>query len=355
MKRHRARVNPALRLCLRAFLLGAALLPLALSGCGKKKTGERESLIRFSAAGNLMLDRGVRVWVEKNGPAYPFQPVSSFLQSRDLVAANFEMALDHGCQALQKPEVFRLPEAELPELERSGINALNLANDHSLDCGREALGQAFRWMLATGIQPLGAGDNSTQAQQPVYLTVNGITLGLLAFTTAAVPGAPFCRECTGPAFYEPNLVSRLLAEMERRADFRIVFFHWEEAARAGPHPDPKTVAHEAINSGADLVIGFGPEAVAGLERIQGKWVIYSLGNLVSDPATPQGQEGLIFSAEFAPRRMLNPRLLPIRIEKGQASFARGDEARAILEHVMALSGPGSRSEMKLVEDILYLQ
>lgn len=354
MKPPPARVNPALRLCRRAFLLGAVLLPLALSGCGKKPK-PAESLIRFTAAGNLMLDRGVRVWVEKNGPAYPLQSVSSFFKSRDLTLANFEMALDHGCQALAKPEVFRLPEAELPELERSGLNALNLANDHSLDCGREALGQATRFLLATGIQPLGAGDNSTQAQQPVYLTVNGITLGLLAFTTAPVPGAPFCRECTGPAFYEEKLVPRLLSEMERRADFRIVLFHYGEAAGGGPYPDPKTVAHEAINAGADLVLGFGPEAIAGLERVQGRWVIYSLGNLVSDPATPQGQEGLIFSAEFAPRRMMNPRLLPIRVAQGQASFARGDEARAILERARALSDPASRSEMNLIEDILYLQ
>ena len=97
------------------------------------------------------------------GPSYPFQPVAGFLQSRKFVIADFEMALDHGCQALTKTEVFRLPQAYLPELLHAGINVLNLANDHTLDCGREALAQATRWMLATGIQPVGAGDNQAQA------------------------------------------------------------------------------------------------------------------------------------------------------------------------------------------------
>jgi poly-gamma-glutamate synthesis protein (capsule biosynthesis protein) len=336
-------------------LLWLGLGALALAGCGNKKAKEADNLVRFSAAGDLMLDRGVRVWVDKNGPAYPFQPVAAFLQSRQFVAANFEMALDHGCQALAQPEVFRLPEAYLPELRHSGLNLLNLANDHTLDCGREALGQAVRWMLATGIQPLGAGDSQTQAQQPVYLTEKGITLSLLSFNLSPIPGAEFCRECTGPAFYEPAALSRYLAEMSKRSDFRLVFFHWGETNAGGLRPDPKAVAREAINFGADLVIGFGPEGPGGLERVRGKWVIGSLGNFVSDPTTPQGREGLLLCAEFAPRRIMNLRLLPLHLAQGQVSFARGPQAQALLQNLIARSESGSRSDLSLVEDILYLR
>jgi len=341
--------------CPRTFLLLLGLAALVLAGCGKKKTAEAENLIQFSAAGDLMLDRGVKVWVDKNGPAYPFQPVAAFLQSRKFVAANFEMALDHGCQALVKTEVFRLPEAYLPELLHSGLNVLNLANDHTLDCGREALGQAVRWMLATGIQPLGAGDNQTQAQQPVYLTEKGITLSLLSFNLAPIAGTEFCRQCTGPAFYEPVMLSRYLAEMGKRSDYRLVFLHWGESNAGGVRPQPQEVAREAINFGADLVIGFGPQGPEGLERIRGKWIIGSLGNFVSDPTTPQGQEGLLLCAEFVPRRMMNLRLLPLHLAQGQVSFARGPQAQSMLKDLIAHSESDSRSDMSLVEDILYLQ
>ena len=338
----------------RTFLLFFGLSALALAGCGNKKSKEAENLIRFSAVGDLMLDRGVRVWVDKNGPSYPFQPVAGFLQSRKFVVADFEMALDHGCQALVKTEVFRLPQAYLPELLHAGINVLNLANDHTLDCGREALAQGTRWMLATGIQPVGAGDNQAQAQQPVYLSDKGVTLGLLAFNLAPVQGAEFCRECAGPAFYEPGLLSRYLAEMGRRSDFRIVMVHWGEA-NAGVKPEPGEVMREAMDFGADLVIGFGAGAPGGLERIRGRWLIGSLGNFIADATTPQGQEGLLLCAEFGPRRMMNLRVLPLNLAQGQASFARGPQAQAILQNLIARSNPGSRSDLKLIEDILYLQ
>lgn len=333
------------------FILLAALLP---AGGGRARKKEADNLVRFSAAGDLMLDRGVKVWVDKNGPGYPFQPVASFLQSRRFVVANFEMALDHGCQALNKLEVFRLPQTYLPELQHAGISVLNLANDHTLDCGREALGQATRWMLANGIQPVGAGDNQTQAQQPVYLSDKGVTISLLAVNLVPLTGTEYCRECAGPAFYEPDRLMRYLAEMGRRSAFRIVMVNWGEAV-AGVKPEPRAVMREALDQGADLVIGFGGGAPGGLERVRGRWIIGSLGNFVSDPTTPQGQEGLLLSAEFTPRRMLNLRLLPLHLAQGQASFARGPQAQSILQDLISRSDPGSRSNLKLVEDILYLQ
>ncbi len=342
------------------YLRGLCLIFLAcavlMSGCAREKKGlkSEESLIRFSALGDVMLDRGVRREIEKNGPDWPFLQVNSFLEDRDFVYANLETALDHGCQPLAKKEVFRMPVELIGGLSGSGINIYNLANDHSLDCGRESLIQMMSWLSASGFHPVGAGQNQDQARAPIYLLHGGITLGILSFTTFPVEGSEYCEACAGPSYYDREALIRYMDEMQKRSDYRVVTFHWGSEYSLLPDSWQVKLAHEAVDFGADLVIGHGPHLLQSIEKVRGKWIIYSLGNFVYDQIFPGGQEGAILCAEFRPGRMMNLRLLPLRIQNGQPAFVRGEDARKILQGILDRSAREDRGQSTIIEDILYL-
>lgn len=81
-------------------------------------------------------------------------------------------------------------------------------------------------------------------------------------------------------------------------DFLIVSFHWgieykEHNARQ------TTLAHLAIDSGADMIIAAHPHVEQQTEWYKGKFIAYSLGNLIFDQYfSPATMQGLIIRADI---------------------------------------------------------
>jgi poly-gamma-glutamate synthesis protein (capsule biosynthesis protein) len=65
-------------------------------------------------------------------------------------------------------------------------------------------------------------------------------------------------------------------------DLVIVNFHWGEEYTDEPNEYQKQIAHLAIDSGADIVIGHHPHHIQPIEEYKGKLIFYSLANLFFD-------------------------------------------------------------------------
>ena len=61
-------------------------------------------------------------------------------------------------------------------------------------------------------------------------------------------------------------------------DLKIVQVHWGEEKSDTPSDEQVSLAHRAIDMGADLVIGHHPHVLQGIEKYKGKYICYSLGN-----------------------------------------------------------------------------
>jgi len=84
--------------------------------------------------------------------------------------------------------------------------------------------------------------------------------------------------------FRPDL-TRLTAAIEAAAegsDFVILSFHWGDEYRTTPLPEYPVLAPKLIAAGADVILGHHPHVLQPLERIDDGWVIYSLGNFVSN-------------------------------------------------------------------------
>ena len=61
----------------------------------------------------------------------------------------------------------------------------------------------------------------------------------------------------------------------------------------------KKLAHLAIDEGADLVIGHHPHVLEGIEKYNGKYIAYSLGNFCfGGNKNPSDKDTMIFQQTF---------------------------------------------------------
>ncbi len=341
-----------------ALLAVLALLCLGFAGCPRQGEQRGDDILAFAAGGELRprTTEGEHIFGDRKG-GHPLVTMIPHLVERDLVMVDLAGGLDIGCQPLIREQIFRWQPDWLQYLSEANIRVLNLADDHCLDCGRDALAHATSQMLAQGFYVCGAGVDQEEAHAPVYLTRYGITVSIVSFLMESPPAIAPCEECTGPSIYSRQALISSLKEMKKRAMHHLAVFHWKERDLPGLTDDELSVAKEAMDFGADLVIGYGPRSAGGLYRIRGRWVIGSLGRLSGTPASSESKivDGLLLAAEFTRGNMMNLRVLPVTLEKGRPRVMRGQEGAAALRALMATSDQMVADNSSLIGDILYLK
>ena len=79
----------------------------------------------------------------------------------------------------------------------------------------------------------------------------------------------------------------------------IVSFHWGTEKATYPDEIQKTLAHIAVDNGADIVVGHHPHVLQGIEEYNGKNIVYSLGNFCfGGNRNPLDKDTMIFQQTF---------------------------------------------------------
>jgi poly-gamma-glutamate capsule biosynthesis protein CapA/YwtB (metallophosphatase superfamily) len=188
---------------------------------------------------------------------------------------------------------FRIPERYAGILARLGFDAATLANNHSSDFGEVGRTSTLRALTHAGLASTGL-----PGQAAARFVVRGKPVSLLGF--AAFRGAEDLRDTVR---YRTRI-----AEEAARGGLVIVSLHigaegdaaastprGREGYRGDDRGDARAAARLALQSGAHLVVGHGPHVPRGVEVVNGRLVVYSLGNFWAGPGL--GIHGL---AAFAP-------------------------------------------------------
>src|SRR3990167_10074072 len=104
-------------------------------------------------------------------------------------------------------------------------------------------------------------------------------------------------------------------EAKQKTDFVIVSMHAGIEYVNKPNTSQTNFAREAIDAGADLIIGHHPHVVQIMEKYKGKYIFYSLGNFVFDQMWSMAtREGLMIKAYFTKSGVEKVLLYPVLIE-----------------------------------------
>ena len=157
-----------------SIVLAVSLLLLSSTSACHADTLNADTLnadtLKVVLTGDILLDRGVRRVIERNGVGHLFSDgIDSVFQSAQVVVGNLECPATKIHAPVFKRFIFRSEPEWLDTLRQHGITHLNLANNHSIDQGREGLIDTKNNILAAGMVPIGAGENMQEASEPVLL------------------------------------------------------------------------------------------------------------------------------------------------------------------------------------------
>lgn len=248
-----------------------------------------EDTLTIAFTGDILLDRGVRKCIEKNGADAVFSAsIDSLFRTCKLVVGNLECPATKIQQRVYKRFMFRAEPEWLQTLKKHGITHLNMANNHSIDQGREGLLDTKRNIEQAGMVAVGAGRNMQEAAAPVLLAAQPRRVYL--FVSQRLPLENFAylpdRPCVSLESMD-SLCMRIRRLKEQEPDcYVIVNVHWGWEHHMEPTLKQRQEAHRMVSAGADLIIGHHTHTLQTVETWQGTPIYYSLGNFIFDLDNP---------------------------------------------------------------------
>ena len=216
-----------------------------------------------------------------NGTSYFFQNVRSILEADDATFANFEGTLTTETARESKEYAFKGDPSYTQILTDGSIDVVTLANNHSSDYGAKSLTDTEEALDAAGVDYC-IGDKIAVKE------VNGIPT---AFIGIYVLNDGMARE--------EQVKQTIAAAKQQGAKLVIVAFHWGTEKATEPDETQKSLAHTAIDCGADLVVGHHPHVLQAIEYYKGKYIAYSLGNFCfGGNSAPSDMDTMIFQQTF---------------------------------------------------------
>lgn len=292
------------------------------------------SALTFAFCGDVIWSTHVDDVAKKHGIGYLFQKVAPLLNQVDYVVANMEGCISTRGTRMDKEYTFRAPAVLASALRRAGIDIVTLGNNHAKDYGPTALLDTFEHLRRAGVRWVGAGANTEEASQPIWIEEKGIRVAVVSFTAVVPKGFPAGKGTPGVA--TPDHVIPRLPENRRRADVVIAVPHWGTEGIHTPPPKQKRIARMLSEAGVHLIVGHHPHVVQGYERIGEAHVLYSVGNFVHTPRSTAARRAAILWAEVYPDGVRNLRVIPLWIQHGQPTLAPREHAQVIARLVSPL-------------------
>lgn len=287
--------------------------------------------ITLIAAGDICLAHGVEQRMSQSGSGYPFAALNTTLRGADITFGNLECCLANGGKAVPKKYNFRGKPENAAALREAGFRIVSLANNHSLDYGKDALAETIRTLERYGVRYVGAGRTMAEAHSLRIITVRGVRVGFLAYLGLFPPILPLRSNEPAVAMAE---IDRLRAEVQAarpKVDVLIVSLHAGVEYTFRHSARQETLAHAAIDAGADMFIGHHPHVVQDTETYRNRPIFYSLGNFVFDPSPTFLREpdkpwsGMVV-ATLGKGKLPQARLIDLRIVDRQPRFKHRQDA-----------------------------
>ncbi len=279
--------------------------------------------------GDVIPARGVDYFATlKHDYLWPFRRTADYTRNADVTYINLESPLFAGCPVNPGPTFTFCGDARFVDgLTLMGADVANLANNHLTNYGAQGVTLTDQLLQKHGIQTSGLG--------PVaVIDVRGIKFGFIGFNGV------------GRAIDKTALKAGI-ERARQLADVVVVQFHWGKEYERQPMPDrgvptpddPVTIGHDAIDWGADIVIGNHPHWYQGVEVYKGKLITYAHGNFVFDQMwSEETREGVIGTYTFYGTKLVAATWKAYRIyDYGQPVFMNGKDDATALQTMEAAS------------------
>jgi poly-gamma-glutamate synthesis protein (capsule biosynthesis protein) len=269
-------------------------------------------------------------------PDYPFREIAGELQTSDLVFGNLECPLVRDGRRMANDTCYSADPAFARAMARSGFRVVSFANNHCFDYGEPAFLATMDALRENGIAVVGAGTSLDEARTPAVFRINGLAIAFLGYSMLG-PDCIFAtnRE-SGVAPLNPMIVGEDIRRARAEADLIALSLHWGVEGRPVPWPRLIELAHDFIDSGADVILGHHPHVPGSVEIYRGRPIFYSLGNFSFGHHHRTWGTDMIARIHVRDGALDEIELLPIR-GRYQPAVVNGDAAMKFHQYITAVS------------------
>jgi poly-gamma-glutamate synthesis protein (capsule biosynthesis protein) len=296
----------------------------------------QEKNITLIFGGDVMLARHVQTLQERQGSfVSAWENIKQVFSEADLAIVNLESPLVTSGPYFSEGLIFRA-QPENPEgLLEAGIDVVQLANNHFGNAGELGMADTFNLLKKEKIVYVGAGTSTVSAYAEKIVEVGYKKIGFIA-QSYDVPWYAATNQRPGIATLNTKEILKQINNLKiQGADFIVAMFHGGIEYVREPNADQILFAHTAIDAGADVVIGQHPHWIQNMEEYKGKYILYSLGNLIFDQNwSLETSQGLVVKLELNTNNDVKVYLQPVIIEDNfKPRFTTTVETKDILRAI----------------------
>lgn len=197
---------------------------------------------------------------EEKGYGWFFSGLSDLFGTDDMTLINFEGTLTEATQKKEKKFNFKGPAEYTDILTLGSVEAVTVANNHTLDYGDAGREDTVANLQNAGVIVSGNG-------QLGVFEKDGVKVGMTGY-------------CFPYANGKKDISKDVKALREMGCQIVIASFHWGSEYREDFTGEQRSIGRAAIRAGADIVVGHHPHIVQGIESYEDSYILYSVGNLV---------------------------------------------------------------------------
>ena len=237
------------------------------------------------------------------GQRYDFAPifarVAPIISSVDLAVCHLESPVAPAGEAYTTAPMYGVPAEIAAGLASAGYDRCSTASNHTLDRGGAGVDATVGALEAAGLGQSGMARSAEEAATPAIVDVDGIRVAHLSSTWSFNGLRLPADEPWRSALIDPDrIVADAAAARAAGAEYVIVSLHWGTEGSQAISSFQRDVAERITASGqVDLVVGHHAHVLQPIEQVNGRWVVFGLGNFLSSMTTaswpPQVQDGAI--------------------------------------------------------------
>ena len=246
--------------------------------------------IDLAFVGDIHTLRRVNYSAQLPGGRWDFAPmfaeVAPLLQSADTAVCHMEAPIaPPGTPVIVVPPLLSTAAPMADALAGAGFDRCSTAGNHIMDRGVAGIDATLREFDRVGISQSGAARSAAEARpEAAIYDVDGVAVAHLSYSWAiggqSVPASQPWRANKLEAW---QVIADARAARAAGAEVVVTSFTWGFDKIVQPTPSQRSIAAAVTASGeVDLIVGQQAHVLQPIEKVNGVWVIYGMGNFLSD-------------------------------------------------------------------------
>jgi poly-gamma-glutamate synthesis protein (capsule biosynthesis protein) len=281
--------------------------------------------------------------IDKRGAAWPAEVVGPELAAADITSISNEVPFVPGCETNTDEDnlVFCSKPEYMETLRASGADIIGLTGNHQNDFGLEDAVDSLDIYADEELPVYGGGADKASALAPLYIKHNGNKLAFLGANSYGPESAWATDNSPGSAPFDLAIMSAAIRSIKESGDADVVLaeLQYQESYDVTPLHDQRLDFGALARAGADIVTGVQSHVPQAVEFVDGRTILYGLGNLYFDQMwTEETREGLIVKHTIYKGRHISTQLMPTLLyDYGQPRWPDPQRRAAILAKVFGAS------------------